>query len=369
MHGSLSFGLVYDDGMLRHDTGLVQQTLDDGTSFDGVEHPSSSSITKRIHALLVASGFAAHCASIAPLRATEDDLALFHTREHIARVKRISADGGGSAGESAPLSADSYDAALLSSGAALAAVDVVLDGRVRSAYALSRPPGHHALAGEGMGYCIFNNIVLAARHAQRRGARRPMIVDWDVHHGNGTQSAFYGDPSVMFLSFHQDGWYPAGSGSLDQRGVGDGIGFTLNVPLPAGTGDRGYLEAFDRLVAPAARQFSPDILLVSAGQDASMLDPLGRMLLTMDGFYALGQRARALAGELCGGRLVLVQEGGYSLPYTPYCALGTVCGASDSELSVPDPYEGSSEISQARSILSRDTEDAIRAAVQTHAPG
>ena len=367
MDGSLSFGLVYDDRMLLHDTGRVQQTLPDGTPFEGVEHHSSASILKRTHALVVASGFAAKCTAVPCREATEDQLTMFHTRDYVAAVRRISEGGGGSAGDSAPLSLGSYGAALLASGAAMAAVDAVLDGRVRAAYAMIRPPGHHALAGAGMGYCVFNNIAVAARYAQRRGARRPMIVDWDVHHGNGTQAAFYEDQSVLFLSLHQESWYPAASGSLDQVGADVGIGSTINIPLPAGSGDRAYLEAFDRLIVPAARRFQPDLLLVSAGQDAAMFDPLGRMMLTMDGFHALGLRARALAEQMCGGRLVLVQEGGYSLPYAPFCALGTLCGAAGASLPVPDPYAGSSEIDLARSIFTHDSEKAIRDAVQAHA--
>ena len=367
MDGSLSFGLVYDDRMLLHDTGRVQQTLSDGTPFDGVEHHSSSSILKRTHALLVASGFAAMCVPIPCREAIEDELTAFHTRSYVAAVRRISEGGGGSAGDSAPLSLGSYGAALLASGGAMAAVDAVLDGRVRAAYAMVRPPGHHALADAGMGSCVFNNIAVAARYAQRRGARRPMIVDWDVHHGNGTQAAFYEDPSVLFLSLHQENWYPGASGSLGQVGEGVGIGSTINVPLPAGSGDRAYVQAFDRLIVPAARRFRPDVLLVSAGQDAAMFDPLGRMMLTMGGFHALGLRARALADQTCDGRLVLIQEGGYSLPYTPFCALGTVCGAAGASLPVPDPYAGSSELDHARSVFTHDSEQAISDAVQAHA--
>lgn len=364
--GKHSFGLAYDDRVLRHDPGIVQQTLADGTPFDGIEHSSSSRIIERTHTLLVASGFAAESVQIPVQAATEDDVAMCHSREYVASLRRMSEAGGGSAGEAAPVGAGSFLPALLSSGAAISAVDTVLRGTARAAYALGRPPGHHALADAGMGYCLFNNIAIAARHAQRQGASRVMIVDWDVHHGNGTQCAFYADPSVLFVSLHQDNWYPADMGSLDQSGAGDGAGATINVPLPPGTGDLDYLAVLDRIVAPAARRFSPDLLLVSAGQDASMFDPLGRMLVTMDGFNALGRRAREIAEDVCGGRLVLVQEGGYSLSYTPFCALATVCGAAGSMLSVSDPHDGTSEVIRARSIYSRDTDQAILEAVEAH---
>ena len=366
MNGSQSFGLAYDERMLQHDTGFVQQMLDDGTPFEGVEHSSSSRIIGRTHALLVASGFAAECSQITVHEAAEHDIALYHSREYIASVRRLSETGGGSAGEAAPVSTGSYQAALLACGSAISAVDAVIDGDVRAAYALGRPPGHHALTDSGMGYCLFNNVVIAARHAQRRGLTRIMIVDWDVHHGNGTQAAFYDDPSVLFLSVHQDNWYPADMGALDQIGTGRGAGATMNVPLPAGTGDVGYIAVLDRIVAPVARHFKPEILLVSAGQDASMFDPLGRMQVTMAGFNALGQRARAIADEVCGGRLVLVQEGGYSLSYSPFCALATVCGAAGSTRTVPDPHLGASELAQSQSVYSRDTEQAVLEAIALH---
>jgi acetoin utilization deacetylase AcuC-like enzyme len=366
LSGDLSFGLVYDERCLRHDTGTVHVTFPSGAIFDEVEHYSSSRITKRIHSLLVASGLAESFVPISAREATIDELAALHTRDYIASIERLSADGSGDAGESAPVSCGSYLAATLSAGGTMAAVDAVLGRAVSGAYVLARPPGHHALAGMGMGFCIFNNVALGALHARRQGADRVMIVDWDVHHGNGSQAAFYDDPSVLFLSLHQDDWYPQGMGGLHQRGVEAGTGATINVPLPAGTGDKGYIEAFERIVVPAARHFHPDLMLVSAGQDASMFDPLGRMLLSMAGFAAIGGLVRDVANQVCEGRVVLVQEGGYSADYTPYCTVGAICGVTGTLLNVPDPHESASELVRAQSVYMNDTVEAIQNAVDAH---
>lgn len=365
MIGRLPFGLVCDDRVFSHDIGLTQRALRDGTPLDdGIEPHASVRITRRILALLTASGFAAACTMLPAREASPADLEAFHTRDYVAAVRRMSLDGGGQAGEAAPVGAGSFLAASVAAGGCLAAIEAVLAGRVSAAYVLARPPGHHALAGSGMGYCLFNNVVLAARRAQDLGAKRVMIVDWDVHHGNGTQGAFYDDPSVLFLSLHQDNWYPLDMGLLAQQGAGAGLGTTINVPLPAGTGDRGYAEAWSLIVVPAAQRFGPDVILISAGQDPAMFDPLGRMMLTMQGFRSLGRAARALADELCGGRLLLVQEGGYSAAYTPFATLGALEGASGLLTGVPDPYEGTSELWRAQAIWTDETRQAVRYAAE-----
>jgi acetoin utilization deacetylase AcuC-like enzyme len=198
-----------------------------------------------------------------------------------------------------------------------------------------------------MGFCLFNNAVVAARHAQRsHRAEKILILDWDVHHGNGTQDAFYADPSVLFISLHQDELFPVGWGRVEQTGTGLGEGFTVNVPLPAGTGRRGYREAFERLVLPIARQFSPDLVIVSAGQDASVLDPLGRMTLTTEGYRDFTRMVMAIAAETCGGRLVATQEGGYAPTYAPYCTAAiveTLVGPTPGVTPIGDPYGSRAE--------------------------
>lgn len=335
-------------------------------------HPSSTQITRRIKQFLDGSGLTARMQPIAARPATEDELLAYHTREYVAGI-RAHVNGGPTRGdwgeieEDTPLSPGSFDAALYAAGGALEAVKAVLEGEVDNAYALLRPPGHHALSNRCMGYCIFNNAALAAHYARKQyGLERVMIVDWDVHHGNGTQDAFYADPNVLFVSLHQHNWYPKLSGELEQIGSGAGAGYTVNIPLPAGTGDRGYQAAFEQLVVPIGLQYRPQLLLISAGQDPSWLDPLGQMMMTMAGFRTLSTMMLDLAREVCGGRLVMLQEGGYSVAYVPYCTLGAVEPLLGADLGVVDLYATADELARCSTIFTRATREALAEAHAWH---
>jgi acetoin utilization deacetylase AcuC-like enzyme len=212
-----------------------------------------------------------------------------------------------------PLSAGSWEAALRAAGCLLAAADAVVCGRVTRAFCAVRPPGHHASRARGMGFCVFNNVAIAARYLQRKhGVGRVLVVDWDVHHGNGTQAIFYEDPTVFYFSVHQHPWYP-GTGLESESGSGAGRGFTLNCPLPAGSGDEEVTRAFSEKLAPAAQRFKPEFVLVSAGFDARAGDPLGGMKVTDEGFARLTAIVAGIAGEYASGRIVSSLEGGYSL--------------------------------------------------------
>ncbi len=311
--------------MLDHDNGSM---ILDAVAGDWIEvpHVEGPARIKRTFAVLERSGVLPSLDQLDCPEATLDVIGLVHPPGLIDAI-RTAAAGGELVwvGPEARVGPRSWVPALKAAGGAVAAVDAVLSGRAANAYALVRPPGHHSSATVPMGFCLFNNVAIACRHAQaRRGVGRVAIVDWDVHHGNGTQAIFYDDPGVLFVSLHQDGLYPAGSGRLEDKGSGAGEGFTINVPLPAGSGDHGYALAFESVVMPAIRGFEPDLILVSAGQDPSAADPLGRMSVTTEGFRHLAAQMVALAGEVCGGRLVAVQEGGYSQDHMPYCTLAVI---------------------------------------------
>ena len=260
---------------------------------------------------------------LAPRAATEDELATVHDREYIQKVKAAAhkvareQDSGGRKtrffATDTFVSARSYEAAIKAAGAPLTAIDAMLNGAIDNAYCLVRPPGHHAVAESAMGFCLFNNVAVAARYAiEKHGLERVMIIDYDVHHGNATQEMFYEDPRVLYFSIHQAPFYP-GTGLSDERGEGAGLGTTINVPLPATTGYETYEPVFRQVMAPAADRFDPQLILVSAGFDAHWKDPLGCMYLSTAGFAKLTGIIIELAQTLCNGRLVFVQEGGYDL--------------------------------------------------------
>jgi acetoin utilization deacetylase AcuC-like enzyme len=246
--------------------------------------------------------------------ASEEDIHLVHTRPYLETVQHDHTRGAAtlSTGDTA-IGEATLETAHLAAGAALAAVDAVFEGHVRNAFAAVRPPGHHATASRGMGFCVFNNVAIAARYARKAwGADRILIIDWDVHHGNGTQDIFYRDPSVLFFSVHQWPWYP-GTGAADETGEGSGKGTTINCPLPAGSGRGPVLEAFRKKLLPAANAFRPSLVLISAGFDSRRGDPLGRFTLSDGDFEEMTGMALEIAATHAGGRLVSLLEGGYSL--------------------------------------------------------
>jgi acetoin utilization deacetylase AcuC-like enzyme len=261
------------------------------------------------------TGLLSQLVALSPRDAPVEALMEVHDAGYLTEVKDACARGGGFfLGDSdVPISPRSYDAAVAAAGGVLAAVDAVMDGTVRNAFCAVRPPGHHAMRDRAMGFCLINNVAVAARHIQKRHElSKVLIVDWDVHHGNGTQAAFYRDPTVLYFSVHRWPHYP-GSGAATETGTGAGEGFTINVPLPAGASDADYAEAFQKKLTPAALAFRPDFVLISAGFDAHIDDPLGGMRLTAQGFADLTQIVKAVAEECCRGRLVSVLEGGYGL--------------------------------------------------------
>lgn len=302
-------------------------------------HVESPEAKRRVRGLLEASGILQSLKPLPAREATDQELLLFHTREHLDRVAALSAGPGGDSGEGAWVPNGGDRIARLSAGTAIATAEAVVTGEVRNAYALLRPAGHHAVSDMGMGFCIYNNVVLATQVARvQHGVQRALIIDWDVHHGNGTQSAFYGDPDALTISIHQDGLYPASSGRLEETGEGPGEGRNINVPLPAGSGHEAYTAVARRILAPAIEKFRPDLILVSCGFDSAVFDPLGRMLCHADTYREMIRIVMQAAENVCGGRLVVVHEGGYSPVYAPYCGLAVVEELSGKRIGVDDPF-------------------------------
>ena len=311
--------------------GLVQP-LDGGL-------PESPETKRRLKNLIEVTGLARELRMLGADPATTDDLLRVHPATYLDRFKALSDAGGGELGRRTPFGPGGYEIAALSAGLAKAALFSVLRGKLGNAYALSRPPGHHCLPDYPNGFCLLNNIAIAIEAARAAGlAQRFAVLDWDVHHGNGTEAVFYDRADVLTVSIHQDRNYPMDTGALADRGTGPGLGCNLNIPLPPGTGHKGYLAAMDRLALPAIRNFAPDVLIIACGFDAAANDPLGRMLATAETFRAMTAQVMALAQDICGGRLVMVHEGGYSESYVPFCGHAVLQEMSASRITAPDPF-------------------------------
>ncbi|MDM7998747.1 MAG: histone deacetylase [Dehalococcoidia bacterium] len=305
----MSVGLVYDPIYLGHDTG---------------DHIENGRRLERILEVLGNSGIRQQLVGIAPDPAPLEDLLLVHSAQHVARVDRYSAEGGGWLDGDTVTSPESYEAAIYAVGGTAKAVDKVIRGEIESAFALVRPPGHHATRTEAMGFCLFNNVAIAAKLAlQKHGLERVLIVDFDVHHGNGTQDIFYDEPRVLYLSTHQWPLYP-GTGRVEDTGVAGGRGYTVNIPLPPWCGDREYLLSFEKIVVPVARRYRPQIILASAGYDAHWADNISSMQVTVGGYARIAAILKQLAAELCQGRLVLALEGGYHLQALAHSVKATI---------------------------------------------
>ncbi len=322
----MAVGWHWDEAYAWHDTGGGAVFLPAGGWIQpGIANAESTLSKTRFRDLVARSGLLDLLVAVPGRDATEAELTRLHPPEHLAHLKAVSDAGGGEAGEATPIGPGSYEIAVRAAGGAIATVEAVVDGTVAQAYALVRPPGHHAEASLARGYCLLGNTALAVLHARHGlGLERVAVVDWDVHHGNGTEDAFYADGSVLTISLHADELYPPGRGHLRDRGEGDGEGCNLNVPLPDGAGTGAYLAAVQDVVAPALRRFAPDLVVVASGLDATAFDPLGRQVLHSDAYRAMTEQLLEVATECADGRLALVHEGGYSEAYVPFCGVAVL---------------------------------------------
>ena len=355
-------GFVWSEWYAWHETGSGAGAERVSRYAQPYPHVESPDTKQRIRGLIETSGLLQHLVQITPEPATEDDLARFHSPDYIRDVQVMSAGNGGDAGDGTPFGHGAYEIACLAAGGTIAAIDAVLTGQVDNAYALVRPPGHHAESTTGRGFCLFGNIVVALKHAQVvHGLQRVAVIDWDVHHGNGTQAGFYADPSVLTISLHQDGLYPYDSGHLAEIGEGSGAGTNINVPLPAGCGHGAYETAFKRVVLPALEEYRPQLIVVASGFDASAMDPLGQMMCHSETYRVLTKMIMDAADELCSGRLAISHEGGYSPIYAPFCGLAVLETMSGIRTPVEDPYLGGIMFRSGQELQSHQAEAIERA--------
>jgi acetoin utilization deacetylase AcuC-like enzyme len=294
----MKVGLVYDSIYLEHDTG---------------DHVENSQRLVTTISYLEETGIKEKLTMLSPRPASMEELEMVHAPEYISSVKNKAERGGGWLDPDTVMCPKSYEVALYAAGGLLTAVEAAMKGEVDSAFALVRPPGHHALRSRAMGFCIFNNVAITAKFALSNfNLDRVLIADFDVHHGNGTQDTFYADPQVLYFSTHEYPFYP-GTGRMEEIGTGEGAGTTVNVPMAAGWGDEEYLRAFNEVLVPVARRFRPQLILVSAGFDPHWADQLAMMRVSITGFAQMVMILKKLAAELCQGRLIFTLEGGYNL--------------------------------------------------------
>jgi acetoin utilization deacetylase AcuC-like enzyme len=332
--GTKRTGLVFHERYLWHFPGPAASVIPAGGMVEPGPHAESPERVRRMYALVEVSGLEEQLERLRPRAATDEELQRFHSAEYVTRVKQLSDAGFGDAGEYAPIGPSSFEIAALAAGGCLVAVDAVLEGAVANAFALVRPPGHHALADKGMGGCLFGNTALAAMHARAaHGLSRVAVIDWDAHHGNGTQAAFFGDPDVLTISLHQADCFPPESGRVDEGGVAN-----INLPLPPGSGTGAFAASFDRVVVPALDAHRPELVLVASGFDSSAWDPHARLMLHSAAYRELTRALLGVADRHASGRLIVIHEGGYAPGYTPFCGLAVLEELSGISTGVDDPF-------------------------------
>lgn len=338
----MTTGFFWDETCFWHGGGNYAGMLPVGGLVEPMTNgglPESPGSKRRLKNLIEVTGLAADLTMRGAPPARHEDLLHVHPASYLETFKSTSDAGGGELGQRTPFGPGGYEIAAQSAGLSIAALDAVLRGHVSNAYALSRPPGHHCLPDYPNGFCLMANLALAIQTARANNlCERVVVLDWDVHHGNGTEAIFYDDPNVLTISIHQERNYPMNTGDFADRGTGAGDGFNLNIPLPPGVGHLGYLATMERIVIPQIQAFKPDAIVIACGFDAAAIDPLGRMLATAETFQVMTQQVMALADDLCGGRLMMAHEGGYSEVYVPFCGHHVLQTMSGSTITAPDPF-------------------------------
>ncbi len=334
-------GWVVHEHYMWHDTQRFNLLVAPSLTVQPGDHAENEETKRRFRNLVEVSSLDGKLVTLKPRKATEPELLRFHTNGHLEKLRKLTEAGGGLAGPKTPVGPASYEIAKLAVGGVLEAIDAVMTKKVDNAYVLCRPPGHHADAEEAHGFCLLANGVLGAKHAKDvHDLKRIAIIDWDVHHGNSAETAFYDDPDVLTVSVHQDNLFPLERGKVDEVGSGKGRGANLNIPLPSGSGSEAYRTVFDEVIIPAIRQFKPELILVASGFDASAMDPLGHMMLSSLDYRYMAEKLVDVADDICDGRLVMTHEGGYSAAYVPYCGLAVLETLSGIDAEIEDPFVG-----------------------------
>jgi len=360
----MSTGFFWDERCFWHGGGNYAFTLPIGGLVQPLAAgglPESPETKRRLKNLMDVTGLSGDLDMRSADAATREELLRVHPAAYLDDFKRMSDAGGGELGRRTPFAVGGYEIAALSAGLAVGAVRMVMAGQLANAYALSRPPGHHCLPDFPNGFCLLANIAIAVEAARADfGVGRVAVIDWDVHHGNGTEAIYYARDDVLSISLHQEGNYPLDTGAIADRGVGAGAGFNINVPLPAGAGHTAYLAVIEEIVLPALQRYRPELIVVACGYDASAVDPLARMLATADTFRQMTLRVKEAAREMCDGRLVLVHEGGYSEVYVPFCGHATLEALSGSTICAPDPMHETLQVRQPSARFDGFLRDVVR---------
>lgn len=337
----MTTGFCTDERTMWHSTGEAALYLRPGgwvqppAGAPSAENPETK---RRFRNLLDVSGLLRKLAVDTAPEATDEMIRRIHTADYLRDFKRLSDADGGVLGEDSPFGHGGYEIAALSAGLAVHAMDRVLSGAWANAYSLSRPPGHHCMPGHSMGFCLMANIPIAIEEMKaRHGLGKVAVIDWDVHHGNGTQAIYWERPDVLTVSIHQNACYPVDLGTTAERGGGKGEGANINIPLLPGGGHTSYLAAIDRIVLPALERFRPELIVVASGLDANGFDPLARMMAHSGTYRAMTARLMQAADALCEGRLVMVHEGGYSEVMVPFCGHAIMEALSSQTTAVVDP--------------------------------
>ncbi len=337
----MSTGFFWDERCFWHSGGNYALTLPVGGHVQPLasgDLPESPETKRRLKNLLDITGLAAELDMRHAPPATHDMLTRVHPENYLTEFKKMSDTGGGEIGLRTPFGQGAYEIAAVSAGLASEAVRTVAQGDLQNAYALSRPPGHHCLPDWPNGFCLLANIAIAIENAQADGLfERVAVIDWDVHHGNGTEAIYYERDDVLAISLHQEHNYPLDTGDMADRGHGAGLGYNINIPLPPGSGHASYLRAMEKIVLPALDQFKPDLIIVACGFDASAFDPLSRMLASADTYRQMTQQLMSAAHKHCDGKLVLVHEGGYSEAHVPFCGHAVLETLAGSDIRAQDP--------------------------------